>query len=54
MRAEAAAADFSGADLTGANLHKTDIQGARFQGISGRDRILHLDTAVNRESAVFD
>jgi uncharacterized protein YjbI with pentapeptide repeats len=54
MRVEAAGADFSGADLSGANFRKADIQDARFRNITGREKIIDMDTAKNLETAVFD
>lgn len=52
-------AELSGADLTGANVAKAnfakaDINGAKLLELRGRDSVIGLDAAVNRDKALFD
>lgn len=52
--AELSGADLTGANITKANFDKADINGAKLIDLRGRESATGLDTALNRDKAIYD
>ena len=48
-----AGADLTGADVTGANFAEADLDKTIFSNVKGLDSAKGLDTAANRDKAIF-